>query len=509
MNEEPMNEKPMNEKPMNETNATAAKQPVLPRYENETVQKIVENFPVFGLTSLLYGLFFCFCLYKNMYSYTSLLLCIATIAYFTVCFRKLEITTFKTRFFYIVCICLLGLSNMLTANPVIIFLNYAGILLLLFCFLIRHFYDTSEWDFSKYTSALLQTIFCSVGRLDYPFKSFAFYYRNNRKLKNSKLIYVLIGLCISVPLLLIVCALLLSADVVFRDLTGSFLQLFDHVNFGTMIGITITILIGLTFSYGILVELSAKIIQPEAGNKKTMEPIIAITFTSVLSVVYIIFSVIQILYLFIGNMSLPDHYTYAQYAREGFFQLLFVCMINLILVVFCMLHYRDNRVLKAILTIICGCTYIMIASSTMRMLLYIQNYYLTFLRVFVLLALFVLFLCLTGVVISIFKPEFPLFTYMLVIVSVCYICFSLSRPDSYIASYNIAAGNTDMDYLLELSTDAVPALMKCEEFSDDNGYGSTSSDVLLYKNHCEDLYESMNLRRFNLSVYIAGQTLNF
>ena len=36
--------------------------------------------------------------------------------------------------------------------------------------------------------------------------------------------------------------------------------------------------------------------------------------------------------LFLGKMQLPEGYTYAQYAREGFFQLLAVSILNLILV---------------------------------------------------------------------------------------------------------------------------------------------------------------------------------
>lgn len=95
--------------------------------------------------------------------------------------------------------------------------------------------------------------------------------------------------------------------------------------------------------------------------------------------------------------------------------------INLVLVLFCQKHYRENKVLKTILTIICGCTYIMIASSTMRMLLYIASYQLTFLRIFVLVSLLTLAICLTGVVISIYKSSFPLFFFMTVTVTVCYL----------------------------------------------------------------------------------------
>ena len=61
-----------------------------------------------------------------------------------------------------------------------------------------------------------------------------------------------------------------------------------------------------------------------------------------------LFSGIQIFGLFLGKMQLPEGYTYAQYAREGFFQLLAVSILNLILVLVCLSFFRESKVLKVI-----------------------------------------------------------------------------------------------------------------------------------------------------------------
>ena len=202
--------------------------------------------------------------------------------------------------------------------------------------MLRHFYDTKEWDFSKFCSALSRTIICSVGRFNYPFKSLQQYLKEHRKRKNTKIYYVFLGILIAIPLLLVVCSLLLSADVVFRSFSDRlFSGLFENIDFGTIFAVVFTICFGMFSSYCILIELAFQDINPVMENKKTMEPIIAITFSSILTVIYLCFSIIQIAYLFIGNMKLPDGYTYAAYARQGFFQLLFVCLINLVLVLFC------------------------------------------------------------------------------------------------------------------------------------------------------------------------------
>ena len=91
-----------------------------------------------------------------------------------------------------------------------------------------------------------------------------------------------------------------------------------------------------------------------------MDPYIAITVNGVMCVIYLLFSSVQIFGLFLGKMELPAGYTYASYARRGFFELVFVCVFNIFMVLFTMTYFKVSRLLKILLTVICGCTYIMI-----------------------------------------------------------------------------------------------------------------------------------------------------
>lgn len=211
-------------------------------------------------------------------------------------------------------------------------------------------------------------------------------------------------------------------------------------------------------SYALLSALCKKEVKEEIEEKKRFDAVIAIVTTSLLCLLYMTFSMVQILYLFIGNMELPENYTYARYAREGFFQLLAVSMINFLLVLLCLLLFQESKTLRIILTMICGCTFIMIFSSALRMLLYIDTYSLTFLRLFVLWALAVIFLLMAGVTVSVFYRQFPLFFYGLSIVTVCYIALSFSHPDYLVARYNLE-NPCDNDYLSSLSADAAPAIL--------------------------------------------------
>lgn len=491
--------------------------------ENSKVKEILNHFEFFGIASIIYGIFYCFCLYKNTSGITMPIFMIGTFIYFISCMKKLEITLKKDAWFYIIAAALLSISNFLTSSGVLIFFNYVGIILLLFGFLLHHYYEDREWHFGKQIISMMAAFCGTISCLPYLLKGFSYYKKKkeNVREKDSKGKYIWLGIIIAIPLLMIVCALLMSADAVFRAILKNLLQ--DIVIPTNLFGIVFTALVGIFGSYGLLIWLSKKQLTEACEDKKTLEPLIAITFTSLLTVIYLIFSVIQILYLFVGNMELPSGYTYASYAREGFFQLLFVCLINLGVVLICVERFRENTVLKIILTVFSACTYIMIASSAMRMILYILTYYLTFLRVFVLWTLAVLALLLTGILISIYKGSFPLFRYCMVVVTVCYLIFSLAKPDYFIAKYNIynavtgfqedsenivsrsyEDGYLDTGYLFyNLSLDAAPALYEAGLLDHEGEPDEDNYYLKRYEEKIKSESENMGLRTFNVSKYRA------
>ena len=121
-----------------------------------------------------------------------------------------------------------------------------------------------------------------------------------------------------------------------------------------------------------------------------------------------------------NKLALPINYTYAEYAREGFFQLLFVSIINLLLIIIYLHIMPDNNIIKILLTIVSICTYIMIISSSYRMYLYINEYDLTHLRFFVCVALVFIFLILTGAMINTYNHKFSFSKYSLLIFMIIY-----------------------------------------------------------------------------------------
>ena len=491
--------------------------------ETEYTSSMRRQFPSFGIGCLIYSAFYAFCLYKNTSGITYPFFVIGTLCCFFFSMKKLGVPFKKDSVFYIMGIVLLGISNCLTASLPVLFMNKCGILLFSLILMLHTIYNDRRWNFPRYFTAVFQTIGCFFCCLISPFSDMVSYFDAEKKEKPEKKSYFLpafIGIVIAIPLLFCMTLLLVGADAVFENML---FHLLKTLNILEVIKILVVITVVFFSSYALLAALCRKDVKEKTEEKAWFDPVIAIVFTSLLSILYLFFSMVQILYLFIGNMKLPENYTYARYAREGFFQLLAVCVINLLLVLICLYLFRESKPLRVILAVICGCTFIMIFSSALRMIMYIDTYALTFLRLFVLWALAVIFLLMAGVTVFIFYSRFPLFLYGLAVVGICYTFLSFSKPDYLIAGYNLANG-ADYDYLSSLSADAAPAILDpsvnpylisvedmLEKTSvDENGY-YTYPDYLDYywmKSYyfkMEDCTKGMGIRDFNFSLYRAGK----
>lgn len=501
-----------------------------------------------GAASAVYALFYTFCLYKNTSGITYPFFVAGTLCYLFFCMRRCGVPfgrgaqkedeaadgvdgikvsaaaapksrTEKLEMgFYSLCLLLLGISVCMTDDWKILWMTKSGIFLLTVSLALRCFYRTEGWTFSKYLCAVCRSILEMLHYIDTPFSdAFEAIKEKDKTRKSKNLRCFLAGLLIAVPLLIVILALLLSADAVFSDLFKKLLGDFDWL---TLILICLMAAAAYVISYSFIRGLITYRMPALSEKEKKGEPVAAITFTSLIAAIYLIFCAIQVVYLFLGKMQLPEGLTWAAYARQGFFQLLFVCLINLVLVLVCLALFKESKMLKAILTAISLMTYILIASSAYRMVLYIMNYYMTFLRLFVLWALAVIGIVFAGVIISIYRKNFPLFGYCTAVVSVCYLCFAFSRPDYQVARYDLShmsaayegtgdgadrnsSGFEDYWYLADLSVDAAP-LMAQETVRE--MWGETGA-VQYYYDKVWKKTEDMGLRDFNFSRWSAKKSM--
>ena len=391
----------------------------------------------------------------------------------------------------------MGLNVCLTSNEIVILFDKGFIFLLFFMLFLHNLYDDSTWDVSKYILSLCGCVLSSVKFLPRPVKDLGEYLRGRRAESTSTsgvvcsadagvettsgvvclsstevettsevtstaaALYVLIGLGISLPLLAVVLPLLLSSDVIFQ---GFFKNMFDfslEVDPGAVLFMMIAVFV---ISYGMLCRFGQpmKYVAAPVTDKRKYSPVIAITVNLVLLSVYFVYCSIQVIFLFMRRGALPEGYTYSSYAHEGFFQLVFVCLINIVLVLICRKYSADNLVLKSLFCLISACTYVMIASAAYRMYLYIAAYKLTFLRLYVLWALAVMAVVMAGIIVYLFLPRMPFARFAAGVLVGLWMIFAYAKPDYQIAAYNIQYHDDD-SYILRLSFDAVPAIEKYDK----------------------------------------------
>lgn len=488
-------------------------------------KKDAKEFRILGPVSLIYALILTFCLYKNYSGITNVIWAAATVVYMVYVAKKMEKKWCLINIFISSIIVLLGISNFTTGNATIIFFNYVAIICLIAINMMYLFFDLKKVNVTNHLLVLTQVVLGILLEIGAPFRQMKAFLKKCKIRKTDKVVYVLIGIVIAVPLLLVMLGILSSADSVFGNMVN---DLWEMLSLNTLmhnfVGILAMFVAAYFIPYAFTKYINNGKISAKEGNCAEKEPIVAIIVTGAVSMLYVLFSAVQIIYLFMGKGTLPSDYTYAEYAREGFFQLLFVSVFNAMMILGCIEFFRNSKVLKVILTIVSGCTFIMIASSAYRMAMYIGEYGLTFTRVLVLWALIVIALIMIGLMFKLLNGTFNLFKYGTVVIAVCFTMLSLSHMDYFIAKYNLnmyeemkgmheddlygTNNYVDYDYLMGLSTDAAPEMAEhieeiCEYMEglkyelDEPRWTYEEYDEI------EEEYNKITLRNFNVSRYIA------
>ncbi len=194
---------------------------------------------------------------------------------------------------------------------------------------------------------------------------------------------VLIGLLCAIPVLLIVVPLLLASDDAFN---GMMTELFNDTSTTLLRSVVGVILSVFAIAYGFSIR-SGRVSKPKEKTSNGIENAYLISFLSAIAVCYLLYLFSQLAYFFSAFSGfLPDgEITYAQYARKGFFEMCAIALINLFIVFISLLiaKKKDGKVchgIKALATFIAVFTLIIIATAISKMVLYIDVYGMTVLR---------------------------------------------------------------------------------------------------------------------------------
>ncbi|MCL2020284.1 MAG: DUF4173 domain-containing protein [Oscillospiraceae bacterium] len=301
-------------------------------------------------------------------------------------------------------------------------------------------------------------------------KCFSVLWFNTKKKKQSRNIwYVIIGLIIGTPVTALCAILLINADDSFRDLISNvinfgIIEIWDfllRLGFGIPVG---------AYLFGMLFSNVKKENEPSADTPLPTHfvPVYAIcAAVAPVCLLYIIFFISHFSYLtsaLIG--SLHADFSYAEYARQGFFELCAVAVINLLIIILLnILDKKENdetaKGIKFFTLFIAFSSVTLTVTALGKMLLYIGRYGLSPLRVYTSWFMVLLLICFIITAIRVFAKRLKIFRALFAAFTVMIGLLCFGDVDGIIADYNINAyksGNLeelDVNLLYYLSDSAV------------------------------------------------------
>lgn len=214
---------------------------------------------------------------------------------------------------------------------------------------------------------------------------------------------------------------------------------------------------------------------PALRGALKLDPIIAVTALVALNAVYVLFAAVQFSYLFgAGSGVLPDGTTYADYARRGFSELVFVTLINLS-VLLTIVYGLDRRrpeaaihkPIKALLTLLIASTGIMLGSAFLRLALYEKAYGYTQTRLLVHAFMIYLLVQLALALWRVWSEQAAFVRFSFTVGLLAYALLNYINLDGIIARGNVqryaATGQFDAQYMSRLGWEAVPYLAKLQQ----------------------------------------------
>ena len=353
-----------------------------------------------------------------------------------------------------------------------------------------------------------------------PFKITACIFTKKGKSSGKRTIRkVLLGLLISVPLLFIVVSLLISADRIFESYMDRIPDMFAGIKVGEYIARGFIIIFIFVTSFSFIFSLAERkkpvtSIQGDGSIKlpKVWDSVVVMTIMILVNAIYLMFVIIQFAYLFGGvRLALPEDFTFSEYARRGFFELITVTIINFGMMMLFIGFTKLNggaagKFLRGLYSLLVGNTVIMLISAYYRMLLYEEAYGFTYLRV--LSQSFMIFmLVIFGIMLfRIWKDGISLAKPFIITALAAFVIINYVNIDVIIARENIQRyyerDEIDVAYLSALSYDALPEIARLKVT---NNKIVAEDAAALIKSKSEKALKNNDWQSFNLSRYKAGR----
>ncbi len=437
-----------------------------------------------SLLILLLAVWNMFLFYNDHYGLSVILFMLPLLYFIYYYLKNNDLVKNKKGLLLIIPISLLSLTYLIFDNEFFHYLNKFVIpilILLMFVLTVKPTFD-------------LKTIVTNIfNLLIEPFRKFSLVIKKLRedvslKLNISENVLKNIGsVLLIIPIIVVILLLLTSADMEFSNLVGNILEVprkfFEGFEAEQFIWKFFVSLIFFLYFGGTLYYLSSNFVTQNvyvAGNNKKSNRTIIILMV-VLNVIYFVFDIIQIKSLMLHYVS--KGINYAEYAREGFFQLMFVSLINIIIILKANKYTDKMKLINSLSITMVIFTFVIIVSSILRMNLYESMYGYTVLRLLVYVTLFTEIILIIPLTFYILNSEFNITKYSMIILITVYTFINFINMDSIIAKRNIQRyydkNDIDIVYLKNYHTDNVSDLINLYETTNDENLKMSLRNYLI------------------------------
>lgn len=232
----------------------------------------------------------------------------------------------------------------------------------------------------------------------YLFRNLKFLKIKTNREKTNKILNAVFGIIVGIVFSIVILLLLMSADDYFNKFVS---KAFISINFDFSKIMQFVIFFIIIFSIGVNLIRNRYIVMKENKTRK-IDHIIIISMLSVINLVFVLFLISEVSKLCGNFLQIPKGYIYSSYAREGFFQLLFVTIINFSIILYLIYKtnvIKENKIIRNLVLILIAFSVLLIFNSYYRMFLYIGKFGFTNLRLQVILFL-LMELILFGIIIK-------------------------------------------------------------------------------------------------------------
>lgn len=339
------------------------------------------------------------------------------------------------------------------------------------------------------------------------------------------------GIVIALPIIAIFASLLASADVIFGQRLNSFMDLFNLENLPEFIFRFIYIIVIGYALAGVILHAATESKDEKIGNEKspTVPAFLgfiesAIVLGSVI-VLFATFVTIQFQYFFGGTTNIHiDGYTYAEYARKGFGELVTVAFFALLmLLTLSAITKRESetqrKVYSGLGVALVALLLVMLVSAYQRLGLYEAVYGFSRLRTYThVFLIWIGLLLIATIALEIMHKE-RMFAFAMLIAA---FGFAISLPilnvDVFIVNQNIQrelSGTTkdlvdlDAQYFIDLSDDAIPTLVKTFQTpsTPDSVREKVGAALACIRHEREQNDRSTSWQSFHFAVFNADKAL--